>query len=280
MTVTILPGHDTEAGSGVPQPPPPPPRLAGRGVVAAAAALVLAAVGGGAWLLTRSGADPAATPPAPASAHRAHAVKLPAHGRVPTARLRAVATPAFTAMAASLGGWTATGHVHRADGDSSGPADGRFDRCAGFASSSAGQRGLESGKYEGGNHLAQGQVDVMPSAAAARQDLRNMTSPRAAACAKAVVPQLVRHQKLGRYVTATGVSLHRMHGVPHAFRMKLVVGYVVNGHQIPVQMDFLGAVVGRTEVSLRVTSHDTTVAPRREVAALRAMVEQVRPSLR
>jgi hypothetical protein len=279
MTVTILPGQDTETGPGAPQTPEQPPRV-GRGVVAAAAALVLAVAGGGAWLLTRSDAGPAPTPPAPTTAHRVHAVKLPPHGRVPTARLRAVATPAFAAMAASLGGWPTTGHVHRADGDSSGPADSRFNECAGFASSSAGQRGFESGKYTSGNHQAQGQVDVMPSAAAARRDLANLTSPRAAACAKAVVPQLVRHQKLGRYVTATGVSLHRMHGVPHAFRMKLVVGYVVNGHQIPVQMDFLGAVVGRTEVSLRVTSHDTALAPKREVAALRAMVKQVRPSLR
>jgi hypothetical protein len=45
-------------------------------------------------------------------------------------------------------------------------------------------------------------------------------------------------------------------------------------------MDFLGAVVGRAEVSLMVMSHDTALAPQREAAALRAMTKQVRSSLR
>lgn len=284
MTVTVLPGRDTQAGAGAPgSPEPQPPGETRRNVtvVAAAAAVALAALGGGAWFLTRSDSAPPAPAPVAATGHKAPAAaKLPAHGPVRPADLRAVATPAFAAMAASLGGWTATGDVHRAPRHSAGATDGRFARCAGVGGSAAGQPGVRSGRYENGNHLVRGEVDVMAGAAAALGDLADMTSPRAVACAKAVVPQMLRHQELGRYITTSGVSMHRLQGVPHAFRMKLVVGYVVNGHEVPVQMDFLGAVVGRAEVSLLVTSHDTALAPQREVAALRAMAKQVRHSLR
>jgi hypothetical protein len=295
MTVTILPGRGMQAGPGAAPPPdqqPPDQRESDQRepaetrrnvvVVAAAAAVALAALGGGAWFFTRSGsATPAPAVPASAAGHHAPAaVKLPRHGHVPPAELRAVATPAFAAMATSLGGVQATGQVHRTAHDKAGPADSKFNRCAGVRGAGGGQRGVASGKYETGNHVVRGQLDVTASAAAARHDLADMTSPRAVACAKAVVPQMLRHQKLGRYITATGVSLQRLHGVPHAFRMRLVVGYVVNGHETPVQMDFLGATVGRAEVSLMVTSHDTALAPKREAAALRAMTTSVRAALR
>jgi hypothetical protein len=281
MTVTILPGHDMQADpDSAPSPQPSRPRVS-KSVVAAAAAVALAAVGGGAWVLTRSDATPVAATPTQVTSHpTAAAVTLPPHGRVPAVDLRAVATPAFAAMASSLGGWTTNGHVHRAAQDSAGPSDSKFNRCAGVAAPSARQRGVSSGKYESGNHVVQGQIDVTPSAAAARRDLATMIAPRAEACAKALLPQMVRHQKLGKYVTATQVSLHRLQAVPHAFRMRLAVSYVVNGHQVPVQMDFVGALVGRAEVSMVVTSHDSRLRHSREVAALRAMTKQVRHSLR
>jgi hypothetical protein len=76
------------------------------------------------------------------------------------------------------------------------------------------------------------------------------------------------------------VSLRRLPALPQAFRTKVVVGYVINGVQIPVQVDVVGAVVGRAELTLSVLSRDATLAPSREVAALCAMTRVVQRSLR
>jgi len=277
MTVTILPGQDTPADPGQ---TPPPSGFGGRRVaLLAAAAVVAAGALGGAWTLTRSDAKPAAATPAPTDTAAGRTVLVPRHGRVPDAQQLSVASAAFGAMDTALGGWAETGRVHRAHDSRSG-ADNKVSRCAGLSQQPAGPSGLESANYVSGAHKASGEVQMMASAAVAQRELVELTSPRTAACAKRLFLPQFRHGRLGEYVTATGLSLHRLPAVPRAFRMKIIVGYVINGQQIPVQVDLLGAVVGRAEVTLTVLNREAALAPNREVAALRAMTQEVKRRLR
>jgi hypothetical protein len=245
--------------------------------------LVAAVAGFGGWKLLGSGSDtPTPTPVThPAPRPVPHAATIPAHGHVAKARLGAVAAPVFAAMTTSLGpGWTQTGHLHVSKNNSNGGLDRRMARCSGYQSGGAGASGFESGKLTSGDYVVRGGFDVVRNAAAAHSELALLTAPRTVACAKRFFPQMMRHSKAGRYLTGTSVSLHRLPAVPKAFRLRMIAIFVVSGHEVPVQVDMLGAAVGRSEVTLIVTSRNTVFAPSRQVAALRAMVKRAKASLR
>jgi hypothetical protein len=284
MTVTVLPGLD-ESSSAPPEPPrrslPTPSRPV---VLLVVLAVTLAGFGG--WkLLGSGGADepvgaPVAQPKAPAPKKDVAPV-IPAHGKVSTKQLQAVAVPVFAAMNESLGGWTVSGQPHRPNQHNGDAVDRRFRECFGGQESGAGDMtSLQSGKYTSGNHEVRGQLSVTPGPAAAMRDFRQTMSAQVVGCLREALPKGLRHEDVGQYLSATRLTMHRLSGVPHAFRMRLLAGFIVSGHELPIEVDVLGAVVGRAEVSLTVSSHDTRLATSRENAALRAMVKQVRTSLR
>ncbi|MDQ1697781.1 MAG: hypothetical protein QOJ03_3134 [Frankiaceae bacterium] len=277
--MTVLPG-DTDTGGAAHEAPKPARRPSPRsallvGVVVAAVAL--ASFGG--WKLLDSGDSAPAAPP---TQHRPVAqapqlVPLAARGQVTNAKARSVAAPVFTTMSTALGGWTANGNVHVKRDHIGDGLQGAQRRC--FNGPRTSEVAVTSGSYTSRPFTASGEVDIFASNGAAAAAFRSMTRGSAIACLGNTM-RVGAAGAVGSHLSRSRLSTLNVHGLKHAFGLRLVVGYVSNGHEVPMQLDTLATVVGRTHIALTVISIEQSLGKAAETRVLQAMVKQVEQTLR
>jgi hypothetical protein len=80
-------------------------------------------------------------------------------------------------------------------------------------------------------------------------------------------------------LTVTDLTVASAPGMRGARLMRVVAGYVVNGHPEAYEIEFVSTVVGRTQLTFSVETWQIRPDRRQEMAALRAMVKTWRPRL-
>jgi hypothetical protein len=287
MSMTILPGAETDER--VPEPAPrrmPPQRPTA--LLAVLAVAVASGLGFGAWKLLGSHGSPAPTAAVTPVTHPTHAAPqgLPAHGRVTAARLRAVATPGFLAMSQTFGSLAAKGRVHvRRDGFENGQ---HLPGCAKSLRSLPRPLDATSPKYRqitppsAGSSLpwtlqVEGEVAVFAGSAQATHAFRAVTTPAMLSCLRSDFARQLHGTAGGRAVVGGSVTAGFMHlrSARHVLRIRMVAGFVVNGTEFAVKVDGLLERVGRSVVSTTFVNGVQALNVTREVDALRVLERKV-----
>ena len=200
-------------------------------------------------------------------AHDRTGVALTApHGWVSPATLTPAAVRVFAALRAGLGNWPASGRPTFRRGRIHDQFDIDLQNCAGAVPKKLTQARSATYKLDQIRSVV-GEVDVFPSRAAARADVRAQRRHTYARCReyltdKAEMPGL-------RFDGPPDVTLARVTGVPRAF-VQSMPSFLNDWHQ-----DVFIASVGRMEVRLDVTSVGGAPMSRpEEEAAFRAMLAQ------
>jgi hypothetical protein len=133
---------------------------------------------------------------------------------------------------------------------------------------------MQSTKFAGAN------LGVFANPRAAARDAAVGTSAPVRDCATRILPAALEKRSGADSISYRNMSSFKVPGLSGATGHRLLVGLLVGGQEMPIAIDSLDVVRGRTHLSLTVSNAVTQVPHTTEVAALAAMVKQLRTSLR